>query len=246
MKITEYDAKEKLYLLTKKCKLSENQSTEWNYDVNLNYIRNNESDHFIQNYKEVNEIDKNNFTLGNFINIYSNRYKPRFLSEMSDEKKAKFSEELNNKLRKVQLGMVKIKSDTEKFKDFEKTQKLVKKINLKKEIELFNKKESELTVFKSPRVNKLNSNRKDRLGIEKVARNPKEWFEKYKEIFNKNVLELENNILLKTCKHDRNLFRGSNNLLNTEYNSRNRVIGSVKKNITNYSLLPYISKKADK
>ena len=246
MKITEFDAKEKLYLLTKKCKLSENQSTEWNYDVNLNYIRNNESDHFIQNYKEVNEIDKNNFTLGNFINIYSNRYKPRFLSEMSDEKKTKFSEELNNKLRKVQLGMVKIKSDTEKFKDFEKTQKLVKKINLKKEIELFNKKESELTVFKSPRVNKLNSNRKDRLGIEKVARNPKEWFEKYKEIFNKNVLELENNILLKTCKHDRNLFRGSNNLLNTEYNSRNRVIGSVKKNITNYSLLPYISKKADK
>ena len=119
--ITKLNAKERLYLLTKNADIPFNKSTSWKYEPNLEKI----------NYSErrLSIVDTKDKKLFEYNPVDSKSYYPEFIKYMDSEKVKTFSDEVNSKMRKVQLSLAKIELNQNKFNTQEKINQNQRKMN---------------------------------------------------------------------------------------------------------------------
>ena len=110
--VIKLNAKERLYILTKNADIPLNKSTPWKYEPNLERI----------NYSErkLSIVDTKDKKLFEYNPVDSKGYYPEFIKYMDSEKVKTFSDEVNSKMRKVQLNLAKIELNSNKFKAEEK------------------------------------------------------------------------------------------------------------------------------
>ena len=129
-KNTEINAKEKLFLLTLNSPISENRSTLWKYEPNLNEIKGKERLKYDLKIKELFKKDDNFLYNNKYELIISNQYYPLFIRQMDETALNNYSDALNNKMRKIQLTTSKILLKNNDFIEFKKERKNdVRKIN---------------------------------------------------------------------------------------------------------------------
>ena len=112
-----YNAKIKLLSQIKGQKVSEDKSSPWNYDVNLEYILRKEKEEQRKLYNKINEREKdikNSEKSFQHLSLISNNYSPTFLTNLKNGDKKNFGEIIKEKLRVINLSNVKkaiIKND---------------------------------------------------------------------------------------------------------------------------------------
>ena len=254
-KITEINAKEKLYLLTLNSPIPENRSTLWKFEPNINEIKEKEKQKYDMKLKEIFKKDDNFLYNNKYELITSNQYYPLFIRQMDEDALNNYSEALNNKMRKIQLTTSKILLKNNDFIEFEKERRNgARKINYETELEfvgksLFSKKE-----FKSEKFDLLNKERQYRYGINKtVFKTNEEKFNNYKEDFQRNLLNLEKSIEDKlTLRYfspgnNFNGYNSTNKFNKLKKNSKAPVNKStnINFNISNDTKLPLIKNKSN-
>ena len=254
-KITEINAKEKLYLLTLNSPIPENRSTLWKFEPNINEIKEKEKQKYDMKLKEIFKKDDNFLYNNKYELITSNQYYPLFIRQMDEDALNNYSEALNNKMRKIQLTTSKILLKNNDFIEFEKERRNgARKINYETELEfvgksLFSKKE-----FKSEKFDLLNKERQYRYGINKtVFKTNEEKFNNYKEDFQRNLLNLEKSIEDKlTLRYfspgnNFNGYNSTNKFNKTKKNSKAPINKStnINFNTSNDTKLPLIKNKSN-
>ena len=235
--ITEFNAQERLYILTKNCKLPKNRSTSWNYLPDLDLILQKEKENLHKKMERIKTIEKNNQIFNSYEPIYNEKYQPEFVKNIDEHKIKEFGELLNNKIRKVKLAISKIKVDSIRYKSYEKEKKRRDNINYKNEIKLIYGKKSKIKKFNSPKLKQYNKERAIIFGIDKKKfNNSDEKFDNYKENFNRNIIELENTMEKKLYKN----FSYNSNNNNEKFNSFNYIDSYGINKIKKY-LLPSIN-----
>jgi len=185
IKLINFNAKERLSLITKNAELPLDKSSNWKYNPNLDVI--------IANEKKYYNIEEKYNKKYEFNPIDSKYYYPKFIKDMNEQQMKDFSNKLSNKIRRVKLTMAKLQLDSERFKDYEKEEKKkIRNISFKNEIKkLFGK-----TMIKkglnSPKLEKLNAERAYNFGIVKTYKNIRERFDNFKSDFNMRLNDLEN------------------------------------------------------
>ena len=125
-KITEYNAKEKLWQAVKGVKLGNNQSNRWDLDIDVEKVKEKEKEELneiIKIVKEKEELISQTEMLMQQKSIYNDTYKPQFISEMNEEELEDFSNVLSRKLRQVKLAISKANLGQTKFMSFEEDKK---------------------------------------------------------------------------------------------------------------------------
>jgi len=235
--ITEFNAQERLYILTKNCKLPKNRSTSWNYLPDLDLILQKEKENLHKKMERIKTIEKNNQIFNSYEPIYNEKYQPEFVKNIDEHKIKEFGELLNNKIRKVKLAISKIKVDSIRYKSYEKEKKRRDNINYKNEIKLIYGKKSKIKKFNSPKLKQYNKERAIIFGIDKKKfNNSDEKFDNYKKNFNRNIIELENTMEKKLYKN----FSYNSNNNNEIFNSFNYIDSYGINKIKKY-LLPSIN-----
>jgi hypothetical protein len=116
--VTQLNAKEKLYYITRGCEVGKGMSNNWNLEIDLNYIMNKETEMFEPIYKEVSRkserMKRAEFEMQN-LPLSSEQYRPIFIDEMPEEKVKEFSTLLSQKLRHAKLSMAKVKLNRRKY-----------------------------------------------------------------------------------------------------------------------------------
>ena len=116
--VTQLNAKEKLYYITRGCEVGKGMSNNWNLEIDLNYIMNKETETFEPIYKEVSRkserMKRAEFEMQN-LPLSSEQYRPIFIDEMPEEKVKEFSTLLSQKLRHAKLSMAKVKLNRRKY-----------------------------------------------------------------------------------------------------------------------------------
>lgn len=137
--ITEYNAKEHLYLITKNCDLDNFKSNKWNLMIDLDNVVEEEE----KFYREIRDIVQNNSErlqkeekLSQNVAIYSESYRPYFIDSMSEDKIKEFSVLISQKLRHAKLAMAKVKMNKGKYAAFEEENRRKKHINIKDSLEI--------------------------------------------------------------------------------------------------------------
>ena len=161
-KITEYNAKEKLWLACKNSNLPNNMSNNWKLEINIEKLQEKEEEEYLEMFKEVHEIEKiTNATelILQTRSIYSEAYRPKYIEEMNDIEKIKeLSDVIQDRLRNVKLAVSKANLNQSKMIDLTKKKEENKAIiqkqssNLKlvnKESLLSKKKLGPITLTKS-------------------------------------------------------------------------------------------------
>ena len=169
--IIKINAKERLYLLTKDAELPFDKSSSWNYEPNLVKIKNHE--------KRLSMIEIKDKTTFEYNPIDSKHYYPKFINYLEPDKMRIFSDEVNNKMRKVQLNLAKIELNNEKFRHFSNAHP--KKMNLS-----YNK-ENKIILDKKIANNFNNS----KIAIKK-KQDLRETFDNFKNDFNSRLNDIEN------------------------------------------------------
>ena len=127
-KITEYNAKEKLWLTTKNNTLPEGMSNDWKLDININKIKEKEEQDITNMLIKVKEIEKITKLTEDVLknnSIYSELYKPKYIEEMNDMDKIKeLSKMIQDRLRNVKLAVSKANLNYNKMVELSKKQKL--------------------------------------------------------------------------------------------------------------------------
>ena len=144
--ITELNAKERLYLITKNSKIGNNKSNNFNFNINIELIENNENNAFKKLFDEIKKKNENlQLTSKNLqsIQIFSENYNPTFLNDYNEEKISEFSNTLNQKMRNIKLATSKLKLEKSKYEIFEKENKRSSVINLKEVMKSLNLKTNE-------------------------------------------------------------------------------------------------------
>ena len=123
-KITEYNAKEKLYLACKNSKLPANMSNNWNLKIDIEKLQEKEDKEYQEMLEEVAEIEKiTNATelILQSRSIYSEAYRPKYIEEMNDIEKIKeLSDVIQDRLRNVKLAVSKANLNQSKMVDLTK------------------------------------------------------------------------------------------------------------------------------
>ena len=125
-KITEYNAKEKLWQCVKGVKLAPNQSNKWDLDIDVEKVKEKEKeelDELLRIVKEKEELISQTEMMMQQKSIYSDTYKPQFVSEMDESQLEDFSNVLSQKLRQVKLAISKANLGQTKFMTFEEDKK---------------------------------------------------------------------------------------------------------------------------
>ena len=127
-KITEYNAKEKLWLTCKNTNLPENMSNDWKLDINIDKLKENEDvqyENIIKQIKEIEKITKETESILINQSIYSDLYKPKYIEEMNDMDKIKeLSQIIQDRLKNVKLAVSKANLNYNKMMELSKKQKL--------------------------------------------------------------------------------------------------------------------------
>ena len=154
-KITEYNAKEKLWLTTKNTNLPENRSNDWKLDINIDKIKAKEEQDIkdlLCKIKDIEVITKTTETLLLNQSIYSELYKPKYIEQMNDMEKIKeLSKNIQDRLRNVKLAVSKANLNYNKMIELSKKQKsdYEKYNNIAKRKRLFNSALPKSMLFKN-------------------------------------------------------------------------------------------------
>ena len=195
-KITEINAKEKLFLLNLKAPVEENKSTIWKLDINVDEIKQKEKEKYEEKLHELLKKDDNNLYDNKYELITSNNYYPLFIRQMDEEELNNYTEALNSKMRKIDLTTSKILLKNNDFIEFEKERKKEsRKINYITEMKLMGKSIFPKKEFKSEKFDLLNKERLYKYGINRAKfKTSEDKFNVYKEDFQRNLLNLEKSI----------------------------------------------------
>ena len=127
-KITEFNAKEKLWLTTKNTNLPDNMSNDWKLDINIEDIKTKEENDIkdlLNRVKEIEKITKETESILINQSIYSELYKPKYIEEMSDMDKIKeLGKNIQERLKNVKLAVSKANQNYNKMIELSKKQKL--------------------------------------------------------------------------------------------------------------------------
>ena len=123
-KITEYNAKEKLWLACRNTNLPDNMSNDWKLDIDIDKLKNKEEEEYLEMLDSVAEIEKitnaTEIILQNR-SIYSEAYRPKYIEEMNDiEKIRELSQVIQDRLRNVKLAVSKANLNQSKMVDLTK------------------------------------------------------------------------------------------------------------------------------
>ena len=216
-KLTTLNARERLYLLTKKNDLPVDKSTSWKYEPDLELIKLKENEYYqkqideIKNIKEYDDEKK-----PEIFSIDSNLYQPKFINEMDENQIKDFTGSLNNKIRKVELISTQSELDSNKYKEFEIEKKRMKNISYKNEIKNLFRQSLSKTATNTFNPKSLG---KTKLKIFKLStkkcKNVNEWFESYKEDFNSKMSELENVFEYTFSRNNRSKISSNNKSFNS-------------------------------
>jgi hypothetical protein len=123
-KITEFNAKEKLWLACKNSNLPYNMSNDWKLDINIDKLKEKEEEEYLKMLEKVAEIEKiTNATeiILQSRSIYSEAYRPKYIEEMNDIDKIKeLSDVIQDRLRNVKLAVSKANLNQSKMIDLTK------------------------------------------------------------------------------------------------------------------------------
>jgi len=126
-KITEYNAKEKLWLACRNTNLPENMSNDWKLDIDIEKMQEKEEEEYQEMLEEVAEIEKiTNATelILQSRSIYSEAYRPKYIEELNDIEKIKeLSQVIQDRLRNVKLAVSKANLNQSKMLDLTKKKK---------------------------------------------------------------------------------------------------------------------------
>ena len=137
-KITEFNAKEKLWLACKNSNLPYNMSNDWKLDINIDKLKEKEEEEYLKMLETVSEIEKiTNATeiILQSRSIYSEAYRPKYIEEMNDIDKIKeLSDVIQDRLRNVKLAVSKANLNQSKMVDLtkKKEEENIKNQKLKK------------------------------------------------------------------------------------------------------------------
>ena len=127
-KITEYNAKEKLWLTCKNTTLPENMSNDWKLDINIEKLKEKEEEDYKKIKSQINEIEKITKETEKILmsqSLYSDLYKPKYIEEMKDMDKIKeLSEVIQARLRNVKLAVSKANINYNKIMELSKKRQL--------------------------------------------------------------------------------------------------------------------------
>ena len=134
-KITEFNAKEKLWLACKNSNLPYNMSNDWKLDINIDKLKEKEEEEYLAMLETVAEIEKiTNATeiILQSRSIYSEAYRPKYIEEMNDIEKIKeLSDVIQDRLRNVKLAVSKANLNQSKMVDLTKKKEEENKKNQK-------------------------------------------------------------------------------------------------------------------
>ena len=126
-KITEYNAKEKLWLACRNSNLPYNMSNDWKLDIDIEKVQEKEEEEYLEMLETVAEIEKiTNATeiILQSRSIYSEAYRPKYIEEMNDIEKIKeLSAMIQDRLRNVKLAVSKANLNQSKMVDLTKKNK---------------------------------------------------------------------------------------------------------------------------
>ena len=122
--ITEYNAKEKLWLACKNSNLPDDMSNEWKLQINIEKLQEKEEEEYLEMLEVVAQIEKiTNATelILQTRSIYSEAYRPKYIEEMDDIEKIKeLSDIIQDRLRNVKLAVSKANLNQSKMVDLTK------------------------------------------------------------------------------------------------------------------------------
>lgn len=195
-KIIEINAKEKLFLLNLNSPVSEDKSTVWKLELNVEEIKEKEKQKYETKLKELIKKDDNFLYDNKYELITSNQYYPLFIRQMDEQELNNYTEALNSKMRKIDLTTSKILLKNNDFIEFEKERKKeARKISYLAELKFLGKNINTKKEFKSEKFDLLNKERQYKYGINKTKfKTSEEKFNNYKEDFQRNLLNLEKSI----------------------------------------------------
>ena len=170
-KITEYNAKEKLWLACRNTNLPENMSNDWKLDIDIQKVQEKEEEEYLKMLEVVAKIEKitnaTELILQNR-SIYSEAYRPKYIEEMNDIEKIKeLSQTIQDRLRNVKLAVSKANLNQSKMIDLTKKKNENKskdnnstiKNNLGLSQKKFGVKLNPISLSKSKSLADINSNR---------------------------------------------------------------------------------------
>ena len=224
--IIKLNAKERLYFLTKNADTPMDKSSSWKYEPNLKIITTRERKLSIIDIK-----DKLNYE---YNPIESKNYYPQFIKYMDHDELKQFSDEVNNKIRKVHLNLAKIKLNNEKYQSYEKnkTRNMNKSFNKRIKLLLSNKYEYKDNNTKKNERNVGKSEKKDNnKNFFTTTNDIKERFDNYKNDFELKFNDLQNML-------ESRVFH-MNNILN---DNRKNMYSTIRQKSPNKGLLPKIVK----
>ena len=119
-KITELNAKEKLFLLNLNNKIPEGKSSLWKFEPDLDEIKSKTKKKYDEKLKELFKKDDSFLYNNKYDLIESDNYYPLFIKQMDEEELENYSHALNSKIRKMQLTTSKIILKNNELMAFEK------------------------------------------------------------------------------------------------------------------------------
>ena len=106
--ICEYNAKLKLKKFTNNIEILPFKSTNWNYNIDINYYLNKKQEEFSLLLKNVNKKEKEIIQTEKLFltnSIFSNDYKPLFIKNLNEEEKKIFDEILEDKIKSIKYAI---------------------------------------------------------------------------------------------------------------------------------------------
>ena len=166
--ICEYNAKKKLQKFTKNKEITPFKSTNWKYNIDIDYFLNKEKEEFNElllnvNKKEKEIIQTEKLFLSN--SIFSKDYKPLFLKNLNEEEKKTFDEILEDKIKNIKYAIRKkniLNCQNELIKNIEQNFKTSKKQKIFNTISISQEKKKKKLKILEIKLNKdlLNKNNK--------------------------------------------------------------------------------------
>ena len=189
-KVTELNAFERLYLLTKGTNINCEQSTSWNLHLDLELVKKKEKEKLTNLLKEIESMDKTSL-FSNFEKNTCKKYNDTFFTEMKESNVNEYTDKLYDKIRLAKLINSKIIS-SEKNKEISPIKK-PRIVNFETEYNYVYNKEREN--FRKKVYSTFKSNISSNYKYEtKKFKTTDEWFNNYQKDFDKNLNALENSI----------------------------------------------------
>ena len=186
-KLAEINAQENLFLLNKNNHIPEGKSSVWNFEPNLDEIKEKIKSKYDSKLKELFKKDDDFLYNNKYELITSNNYYPLFIKQMDEDELENYSLALNSKIRKMQLTTSKIILKNSELMKFElEKKKKERKITYHKEL-----KENRMKKYQSEKSELLDKERAYKYGIKKTySKTNEEKFNNYKEDFKRGMDDL--------------------------------------------------------